>query len=106
MERVLTYGFAYRLNEAGWRGDPDGRIPLLNLKKAIIMHPTFFNETVYREKGFKAAMEKTIDEWGLKYPGVGKVDHLYFHSILSATPQTRKKYLEIAYHKGKELSIE
>jgi NAD(P)H dehydrogenase (quinone) len=106
MERVLTYGFAYRLNESGWKGDPDGRIPLLKLKKAIIMHPTFFNETVYREKGFKAAMEKTIDDWGLKYPGIEKVDHLYFHSILSVSPETRKKYLEIAYRKGKELTTD
>jgi NAD(P)H dehydrogenase (quinone) len=36
MERVLTYGFAYRLNESGWKGDPDGRIPLLKIKKAVI----------------------------------------------------------------------
>lgn len=104
MERVLTYGFAYKLNDQGWYGDPDGRIPLLKLKKAIIMHPTFFNEKVYREKGFKNAMEKTIDDWSLKYPGIEKVDHIYFHSILSVSPETRKKYLEIAYLKGKELS--
>ncbi|MCX6302733.1 MAG: NAD(P)H-dependent oxidoreductase, partial [Bacteroidia bacterium] len=42
MERVFSYGFAYSLNESGWHGDPDGRIPLLKIKKAIIMHPTFF----------------------------------------------------------------
>jgi NAD(P)H dehydrogenase (quinone) len=103
MERVLTYGFAYKLNEQGWKGDPDGRIPLLKIKKAVIMHPTFFNEKVYKEKGFKAAMEKTIDEWSLKYPGIENVDHVYFHSILSVSPEIRKKYLEIAYIKGKEL---
>jgi len=103
MERVLTYGFAYKLNENGWKGDPDGRIPLLKIKKAVIMQPTFFNEKVYREKGFKAAMEKTIDDWSLKYPGIENVDHIYFHSILSVSPDTRKKYLEIAYLKGKEL---
>jgi NAD(P)H dehydrogenase (quinone) len=103
MERVLTYGFAYKLNEKGWSGDPDGRIPLLKIKKAVIMHPTFFNEEVYREKGFKAAMEKTIDDWSLKYPGIEKVDHIYFHSILSVSPETRGKYLEIAYLKGKNL---
>lgn len=22
LERVLTYGFAYKLNENGWKGDP------------------------------------------------------------------------------------
>ncbi len=103
MERVLTYGFAYKLNEKGWKGDPDGRIPLLKIKKAIIMQPTFFNEKVYREKGFKDAMEKTIDDWSFKYPGIADVDHIYFHSILSVSPETRRKYLELAYFKGKEL---
>jgi NAD(P)H dehydrogenase (quinone) len=103
MERVLTYGFAYKLNESGWKGDPDGRIPLLKIKKAIIMQPTFFNEKVYREKGFKDAMVKTIDDWGLKYPGIENVDHIFFHSILSVSAETRSKYLEIAYLKGKNL---
>ncbi len=103
MERVLTYGFAYKLNEKGWKGDPDGRIPLLKIKKAVIIQPTFFNEKVYREKGFKDAMTKTIDDWSLKYPGIETVDHLYFHSILSVSADTRKKYLEQAYLKGKEL---
>ena len=105
LERVLTYGFAYKLNENGWKGDPDGRIPLLKIKKAIIMHPTFFNEKVYREKGFKSAMEKTIDEWSLKYPGIENVDHIYFHSILSVSPEVREKYLETAYLKGKNLNL-
>ena len=103
MERVLTYGFAYKLNEKGWKGDPDGRIPLLKIKKAVIMHPAFFNEEVYREKGFKAAMEKTIDDWSLRYPGIENVDHIYFHSILSVSAEIRRKYLEIAYLKGKNL---
>ena len=104
MERVLTYGFAYKLNERGWKGDPEGRIPLLKIKKAVIMQPTFFNEKVYQEKGFKAAMEKTIDDWSLKYPGIENVDHIYFHAILAVSPVTRKKYLETAYLKGKELN--
>jgi NAD(P)H dehydrogenase (quinone) len=103
MERVLTYGFAYKLNENGWKGDPDGRLPLLKIKKAIIIQPTFFNEKVYREKGFKDAITKTIDDWSLKYPGINDVDHIFFHSILSASAETRKKYLEIAYLKGKNL---
>jgi len=103
MERVLTYGFAYKLNEKGWKGDPEGRTPLLKIKKAIILQPAFMSEKVYREKGFKDAMTKTIDEWSLKYPGIESVEHLYFHSILSVSPAVRKKYLEQAYIKGKEL---
>jgi NAD(P)H dehydrogenase (quinone) len=102
-ERVLTYGYAYKLNEKGWKGDPDGRIPLLKIRKAIILQPTFFNEKVYHEKGFKEAMEKTIDDWSLKYPGITNVDHIYFHSILSVSAEKRKKYLELAYLKGKEI---
>lgn len=105
MERVLTYGVAYKLDERGWKGDPDGRIPLLKLKKAIIMHPTFFDDKSYRELGFRDSMEKTIDNWSLKYPGIEKVDHLYFHSILAVSEETRKKYLQIAYLKGRELEI-
>jgi putative NADPH-quinone reductase len=58
---------------------------------------------VYREKGFKESMEKIIDNWSLKYPGIEKVDHIYFHSILSVSAETRKKYLEVAYTKGKNL---
>jgi len=103
MERVLAYGFAYKLNERGWKGDPEGRIPLLKIKKAVILQPAFFNEKVYNEKGFKNAMEKTIDDWGLKYPGITDVDHIYFYSILAVSPETRKKYLEMAYQKGKDL---
>lgn len=103
MERVLTYGFAYRLDEKGWKGDPEGRIPLLKIKKAIILQPAFMSEKVYRERGFKDAMGKIIDDWSLKYPGIESVEHLYFHSILAVSPVVRKKYLEQAYFKGKEL---
>lgn len=35
MERVLTYGFAYKLIEKGWRGDPDGRIPFNDMNGKI-----------------------------------------------------------------------
>jgi NAD(P)H dehydrogenase (quinone) len=103
MERVLTYGFAYKLNADGWRGDPEGRVPLLKIRKAVIMHPTFFDEKAYRERGFKVAMEKIIDDWSLRYPGIENVDHIYFHSILSVNAEVRRKYLEIAYLKGKNL---
>lgn len=103
MERVLTYGFAYKLDERGWNGDPEGRIPLLKIKHAVIMQPTFFNEKVYREKGFREAMKKTIDDWSLSYPGIKKVDHIYFHSVLSVGAETRRKYLETAFQKGKNL---
>ncbi|MDD4554080.1 MAG: hypothetical protein PHP04_07765 [Bacteroidales bacterium] len=33
------------------------------------------------------------------------LDHIYFHSILAVDAETRKKYLRIAYLKGKELDV-
>ena len=101
LERVFTYGFAYRLTEKGWKGDAEGRIPLLKLKKALIIQPAFFSEKVYHEKGFKTAMESIIDNWSLKYPGIPHVEHVYFHSILSATSQIRQNYLNHAIELGK-----
>jgi NAD(P)H dehydrogenase (quinone) len=61
------------------------------------------SEKLYREMDFKDAMSKTIDKWSLKYPGIETVEHLYFHAILSVSTIVRKKYLEQAYLKGKEL---
>jgi hypothetical protein len=60
--------------------------PRIEDKKAIDMHPAFFNKKVYREKRFKAAMESIIDEWSLRFPGILKVDHIYFDSILEVWP--------------------
>jgi NAD(P)H dehydrogenase (quinone) len=59
--RVFTYGFADTLTPEGWKGDSDGRVPLLKLKKALIMQPTFFTKKDYQSKGFEDAMKKIID---------------------------------------------
>jgi NAD(P)H dehydrogenase (quinone) len=101
-ERVFSYGFAYALNDAGWRGEVKGRIPLLKLKKALIINTLFFKEEMYREMGLLDAMRITIDEWGLKYPGIPQVDHVYFPEVYAVDDQTRKGRLEEAYSLGKE----
>jgi NAD(P)H dehydrogenase (quinone) len=77
IERVFTLGFAFGLSPEGWRGDIEGRIPLLTHEKALIMQPTIFDERAY-EAGLKDAMAALIDEWGLRYPGVKRVEHVYF----------------------------
>jgi len=102
IERVFSYGFAYSLSESGWRGDIKGRIPLLKLQKAIIINTLFFNEEVYREAGLFDAMRITIDEWGLKYPGIKQVDHVYFPGVYAVDDNKRKEWLEQAYRLGKE----
>lgn len=101
VERVFAYGFAYSLTEAGWRGDVQGRIPLLKLKKALIINTLFFQEKAYEDVGLKEAMRVSIDEWGLKYPGVQNVQHVYFHAIYAVDDETRKGWLQEAYRLGK-----
>jgi NAD(P)H dehydrogenase (quinone) len=102
-ERVFSYGDAYALTPEGWRGDVKGRVPLLHHEKALIISTTLF-----KEEDYKAALEKPmtqiIDDWGLRYPGVKKVDHVYFHRVPVADEDTRRSYLERSYKLGAEFA--
>ena len=101
MERVFTYGFAYKLAPEGWKGNSAGRVPLLSLKKALVMNTTFFSEEDYRSKGFHDAMTRIIDDWGLRYPGIKEVEHVYFYAVAAVSDNKRKEYLQAAYSQGK-----
>ncbi len=99
IERVFTLGFAFGLSEAGWHGDVRGRIPLLKHRKALIINTTLFDEETYRA-GFKDAMGRLMDDWGLRYPGIQNVEHVYFYSVYGASDEARRAYLERAYLLG------
>ncbi len=99
IDRAFSYGFAYSLTEEGWRGDVDGRVPLLKHEKALVMMTTFFTEDHYR-KGFEEAMQLAIDDWTFRYPGVRKVEHEYFYAVRSVDESRRKAYLDRAYELG------
>jgi NAD(P)H dehydrogenase (quinone) len=101
IERVFTLGFAFGLSPDGWRGDIGGRIPLLQHEKALIMQPTIFDERAY-DAGVRDAMAALIDEWGLRYPGVKRVEHVYFYAVYGADDATRRGYLERAYALGRQ----
>jgi NAD(P)H dehydrogenase (quinone) len=101
LERVFSYGFAYALTEDGWRGNVEGRIPLLANKKALIMNGTFFSEVDYRERGLAEAIRTLIDDWCFKYPGFRQVEHLYFYAPHAVSPDVRYEYLQRAYGAGK-----
>jgi NAD(P)H dehydrogenase (quinone) len=101
IERVFTLGFAFGLTAEGWRGDIGGRIPLLEHEKALIMQPTIFNERAY-QAGLKDAMAALIDEYGLRYPGIKRVEHEYFYAIHGADDATRRGYLDRAHTLGRE----
>ena len=100
VERVFTYGFAFRLTPEGWQDDIRGRIPLLQHAKALLISTTFFSEADYR-KGLKDAMELVIDSWGFRFPGIKSVEHKYFWAVPSVGLEARKRYLEDAHQLGR-----
>jgi NAD(P)H dehydrogenase (quinone) len=102
-ERVFAYGDAYALTPEGWRGDVKGRIPLLQHEKALVISTTLFKEEDYKAD-WEAPMTRIIDDWGLRYPGIKKVEHVYFYSVPVADDKTRQNYLVQAYKLGQEFA--
>ncbi len=102
-ERVFAYGDAYALTPEGWRGDVKGRVPLLHHQKALIISTTLFQEEDYRSD-WQAPMSRIIDDWGLRYPGVKTVEHVYFYRVPVTDDETRRSYLERAYQLGKHFA--
>jgi NAD(P)H dehydrogenase (quinone) len=102
-ERVFAYGDAYGLTSEGWRGEVKGRVPLLHHEKALVISTTLFREEDYKT-ALEAPMARIIDDWGLRYPGVRNVEHVYFYRATVADDETRRSYLERAYKLGKEFA--
>ena len=102
-ERVFSYGDAYALTPLGWGGDAKGRVPLLHHEKALVISTTLFSEEDYKAD-WQAPMTRIIDDWGLRYPGVKKVEHVYFYRAAVTDDETRRGYLERAYKLGKEFA--
>jgi NAD(P)H dehydrogenase (quinone) len=104
IERVFTYAFAYYLAPEGWRGDLEGRVPLLHHEKALVISTTLFKEDDYKKAGLHEAMTTVIDDFGLRYPGVKEVEHIYFYAVSGVDDDTRRSYLQRAYRLGKEFA--
>jgi NAD(P)H dehydrogenase (quinone) len=96
IERVFMLGFAFGLTADGWRGSIEGRIPLLRHEKALIMQTTIFDRHAY-DAGLRSAMSVLIDDFALRYPGIGRVEHEYFYAVYGADDETRRQNLERAY---------
>lgn len=103
-ERVFAYGDAYALTPEGWRGDVKGRIPLLRHEKALVISTTIFREEDYKTY-WELPMTRIIDDWGLRYPGIKKVEHVYFYRAAIADKDTIKSYLDKAYQLGKGFAV-
>ena len=102
-ERVFAYGDAYALKLEGWEGDVKGRIPLLHHEKALVISTTLFREEDYKAY-WELPMSRIIDDWGLRYPGVKKVEHVYFYRAPVADEETRRGFLERSYTLGREFA--
>jgi NAD(P)H dehydrogenase (quinone) len=102
-ERVFAYGDAYALRPEGWRGEMAGRVPLLHHEKALVINTTLFREEDY-ETYLKEPMTRIIDDWGLRFPGVKKVEHVYFYRVPVTDDETRRGYLEQAYRLGRDFA--
>jgi NAD(P)H dehydrogenase (quinone) len=100
-ERVFSYGDAYALTSEGWRGETKGRVPLLQHEKALVISTTLFKEEDYKAD-WEEPMARLIDDWGLRYPGVKKVEHVYFYGVPVVDGETRLRYLERAFTLGRE----
>ncbi len=103
-ERVFAYGDAYALSDEGWDGRVRGRIPLLRHEAALVISTTLFREEDYKA-ALASPMEKIIDDWGLRYPGVKHVEHVYFYGVTFADEPTRRAYLERAYRLGCDFGV-
>jgi NAD(P)H dehydrogenase (quinone) len=102
-ERVFSYGDAYALTLDGWQGHARGRVPLMKQEKALIINTTLFSEEDYKA-AWQAPMTRIIDDWGLRYPGINKVEHVFFYRVAVADADTLRGYLERAYQFGKEFA--
>jgi len=47
-------------------------------------------------------MDKVIDEWTFRYPGIEDVEHVYFYAATAAPPETIHRYLDRAYELGRD----
>jgi NAD(P)H dehydrogenase (quinone) len=103
MERVFTLGFAFRLAPEAWRGDIEGRRPLLRHRKALLMTPTLFDEASYAT-GLRDAIGRLVDDFALHMPGVEQVQHEYFYAVHGADVRTRLDYLRRAESLGRHFA--
>lgn len=103
IERVFTLGFAFKLSPEAWRGDIEGRRPLLRHRKALLLTPTLFDEASYAT-GLRDAIGRLVDDFALHLPGVEQVQHEYFYAVHGADVRTRLDYLRRAGALGRHFA--
>ncbi len=100
-ERVFSYGSAFALTREGWSGEVKGRVPLLHHEKALVISTTLFKQEDY-EADWQDPISRIIDDWGLRYPGIKSVEHVYFYGVPVVDDAARRAYLERARQLGRD----
>jgi NAD(P)H dehydrogenase (quinone) len=72
-------------------------------EKALVITPTLFCEADYKAD-WEEPMGRIIDDWGLRYPGVKAVEHVYFYGAAIADPPQIERYLRRARELGREFA--
>ena len=103
-ERVFAYGSAYELTREGWEGHASGRVPLMHHEKALVISTTLFSEADYKAD-WEQPMTRIIDDWGLRYPGVKYVEHVYFYEVAIAEAPLLQDYLRRARALGRDFAV-
>lgn len=49
-------------------------------------------------------MRRIIDDWGLRYPGVKHVEHVFFYGAAIADPPQIQAYLRLARQLGRDFA--
>ncbi len=61
------------------------------------------NQDLDPEEGdFGKAMTSIVDDWGLRYPGIKKVEHVFFYGADVSTMEQRQAWLDQAYRLGRD----
>ena len=71
-------------------------------QKALVISTTLFSEADYKAD-WEQPMTRIIDDWGLRYPGVKDVEHVYFYGVAIADQSKLQEYLRRAYRARKGL---
>lgn len=95
IERVFTYGFAYKYVNGEQMG-------LLKGKKAVIIHTQGKSNAEYAASGLDKALRLTSDKGIFEYCGFEILYHVVFDAVMKSDENTRRAWLDqIAYMASK-----
>jgi len=97
VDRVFSYGFAYRYNQAG---EIEG---LLKGKKGLLVTTHGTPNAHYDSTGMTQALKETTDSGIFNFCGITEVNHLFFGAVPSVDDKVRHEMLAKVRESAKEL---